>query len=783
MYFRRIIFLATVAFAGISFSSNSQIVVSTALPPAQLVQSVLVGSGVSVSNITYSGVAGSIGKFTGGAGSNLGLNSGIVISTGLVNGTTAIGSAASNQASTDNGTGSDPQLQSLVSATVQDASVLQFDFRPISDTIRFRYVFGSEEYPEFVGMGYNDVFGFFVTGPNPSGGNYTNYNIARIPGTTVPVTIDNVNSGSYSQYYVNNGSGMTVVFDGFTTVLTAWCRVTPCQNYHIKIAIGDAGDGVYDSGVFLEENSFSSTGISYHTSFSSDIDTLAVEGCNNALVAFTLGAPATSDIVIHYSVGGTAVEGVDYPAIPDSLVIPAGQDSVSLQIVPISDSIGEPVETVIISYVNTICGTTDSIIILIKDYTPIATNITPTVSSCNGTPANVQISGTGGYPPLSYAWNTGESTNSIVVNPASPTTYYVTVADQCNFYSTDSVRVSISNLSSLFTAVDSVSCNNASDGGLTVTEYNGLPPFHYVWSNSDTTATVSNLSSGNYTVTVTDGIGCTSTNTITLTNPPALMIALDPTNETCSNSCNGQIICNITGNPSPPYTYQWSSNPAQTDSAAVNLCAGDYTLTVTYSPNNCHVTATTNVGTNTVIDAQFTPNPVQGYVPFDVNFYFTGTGAVNYSWDFADGSPLSTDMNPVHTYTSMGVYNVVVTVNSGAPDFCVDSFKYEIIAIQPSSMVYPNVFTPNGDGSNDNFSVMTEGINSFKANIYNRWGKKVFETSVDAGFSESMTKTDVWDGRSNSGAECAAGVYYFIIEAMGYDGKEYSLNGSVQLMR
>ena len=104
--------------------------------------------------------------------------------------------------------------------------------------------------------GYNDVFGFFVSGPNPAGGNYTNYNVARIPGTAVPVTIDNVNSGSYSSYYVNNGTGLTVVYDGFTTVLTAWCLVTPCNQYHIKIAIGDAGDGAYDSGVFLEENSF-----------------------------------------------------------------------------------------------------------------------------------------------------------------------------------------------------------------------------------------------------------------------------------------------------------------------------------------------------------------------------------------------------------------------------------------------------------------------------------------------------------------------------------------------
>jgi hypothetical protein len=188
----------------------AQLTVSTALTPSQLVQNVLTGTGVTVSNITYSGVPGSIGMFTTGAiPTNLGISSGIIMSTGLVNGTPQIGSGAVNFASTDNfGTG-DIDLQNLIPTyAVQDASVLQFDFIPLSDTIRFKYVFASEEYPEWVGSAFNDVFGFFVTGTNPLGGNYSAYNIAKIPSTTIPVAINNVNSGSYPQYFIDNGVGM-----------------------------------------------------------------------------------------------------------------------------------------------------------------------------------------------------------------------------------------------------------------------------------------------------------------------------------------------------------------------------------------------------------------------------------------------------------------------------------------------------------------------------------------------------------------------------------------------
>jgi gliding motility-associated-like protein len=761
------------------------------LTPLQLVQQVLVGTGVTVSNATFNGNAGVInsnmlGTFTatGIAQTQLGFGGGVILTSGEAS--IAVGPNNSGSAGVDVGSGSDPDLAMLIPGyTVHDRAVLQFDFVPIADTVKFRYVFGSEEFFEWCNSSYNDVFGFFISGPGITGP-FTNsaINIALMPNSTQYVTINNLCGSSY---IINNNAGQYLQYDGYTVVLTAWVIVQPCQTYRIKLAVGDAGDGVYDSGVFFEQNSFSSNGISYNTQYSSNIDTVAVEGCNNAIVSFVLNQPAQTPIVIHYTIGGTAIMGLDYHPVPDSLILLPGMDSVSFSIIPIADGIPEPWETVIISYINTVCGTLDTILIWIKDYDSIVTTVTPDVYICNGAPANIACVGSMGYPPLNYIWNTGQQTQGITVQPGLPTMYYVSVSDACNFATVDSVLVSISNLSSQITNIDSVSCHNYTDGSITVSQFDGLPPFTYNWSSGDTSATIQNLSSGNYIVTVTDGIGCTSVNGVTLTNPVLLQMQLTATDENCLNSCNGQLQSAILANPQPPYSYAWSTSPAQNTPTATGLCAGMYTLTLTYSPSNCTITATEVVSTSTILDMNFTANPNQGFVPLDVEFTSwiscTGNCGLSYFWDFGDGNT-STALNPTHTYEEMGTYTATLTVNSGPPDNCEDVYQTIITVVRPSKIDVFNVFTPNGDGANDFFSVNSEGVRSFKIVIFNRWGKKVHETEVSDGFSDRFGKVELWDGRNmNGGAMCATGTYFYIIEAVGYDTKTYSLNGTLQLLR
>lgn len=119
---------------------------------------------------------------------------------------------------------------------------------------------------------FNDVYGFFVNGPQPDTGNYVDFNIALIPGTDVPIVINSVNNGNAScgtvptgpctncEYYADNTNGLTIGYDGFTVPIEMQIIVVPDETYHFKIAVADAGDGIYDSGVFIEGQSFKSLG-------------------------------------------------------------------------------------------------------------------------------------------------------------------------------------------------------------------------------------------------------------------------------------------------------------------------------------------------------------------------------------------------------------------------------------------------------------------------------------------------------------------------------------------
>ena len=244
--------------------AKAQLIVTPAIGTTlqeQLLQNMLGGAGTVVSNITFKGVGGgivwnNIGTFTTGSSpTNLGITKGLILGSGGVTGAVGPNNSSSFTMAVIPTTpdSSDSDLVALVpGAVLHDAAVLEFDFKIMTDTFKVRYVLGSEEYPEFVNSTFNDVFGFFVSGANPSGGTYNKMNIALVPATNMPVTIDNINNTVNSAYYVDNTGGAILQADGFTTVLTAWCLVVPCETYHFKIAIADRGDRSYDSWVWLE---------------------------------------------------------------------------------------------------------------------------------------------------------------------------------------------------------------------------------------------------------------------------------------------------------------------------------------------------------------------------------------------------------------------------------------------------------------------------------------------------------------------------------------------------
>ncbi len=213
--------------------------------------SVLFGPGISVTNLTLTGANQSVGTFTAPAGS-IGIDSGLVMASGSV--FNIPGPNVSSSITSQFMTPGDTDLNNLIPGyPTFDASVIEFDFTPLTDTlIAADIVFGSEEYPEFVGVNFNDIFAFFISGPGFNGLE----NLAVIDTLNTPIAINNINASLNSQYYIDNTGGAFLEYDGYTTPFTLMHPIQINQTYHFKIAIADAGDGAFDSGVFLKEGSF-----------------------------------------------------------------------------------------------------------------------------------------------------------------------------------------------------------------------------------------------------------------------------------------------------------------------------------------------------------------------------------------------------------------------------------------------------------------------------------------------------------------------------------------------
>lgn len=275
--------------------------VSATLTPEDMVNALL-GGGVTVSNVVYTGADAASGTFSGGTGI-VGFESGILLTSGdIVN---VIGPNTNDGITKDNSLPGAADLNALIPGySTYDATILEFDFVPTGSVLTFQYIFASDEYNEYVNTSYNDVFGFFVNGAN----------VALIPGTSTPVSINNVNGGgptygvnpSNSTYYRNNdlqngGGSINTEMDGLTVVLPVVAVVNPGVTNHIKLAIADAGDRVLDSAVFIEAGSFQS----YNLSLVPQNATNPV-GTDHTMVATLLdsaGAPV-ADTEITFTVTG-----------------------------------------------------------------------------------------------------------------------------------------------------------------------------------------------------------------------------------------------------------------------------------------------------------------------------------------------------------------------------------------------------------------------------------------------------------------------------------------------
>jgi gliding motility-associated-like protein len=642
---------------------HSQLQISQNLTPTQLIQQVLIGNGVTVSNITFTGDVQAIGKFYNGATTNVGLQSGVIMTTGSA--LNAIGPNNSNNKSTNNSGGSDPQLANLVTTTINDAAVFEFDFIPIADTVSFRYVFGSEEYEEYVNSNYNDVFGFFISGPNPAGGTYNNVNMAMIPGTNNPVSINNVNQGMNTAYYFNNDNGITIQYDGMTVVLEAWAVVTPCVTYHFKAAIGDAGDGALDSGVFLEEGSFSTNAVQISTNYTiQGAIQKGIEGCNSAEIKVTLPKILPQDYaVLIDTMWGTATNGIDFPHIADSIIVPAGQLEGFLTLTPLADGINEGQEEWNMIFQTSSC-TVDTVTIPMIDYTPIEFSKHQADTMVCSDSLVLSVYPIYGILPYEISWSpnsdlTDTNLASTWANPGQTTNFIIEVKD-------------ISGCPSVWDTIN-VEVNPKVYVSFISNKYSGCEPLEVNFTDLSTP----NITEWKWYF----GDGDSSS-------------VKDPTHIFSAG------VYNIT-----------------LKAKASSGCFNEFTA------NNL-----INSFPKPVADFYLEPSVVTIKKP-TINFINTSTDGDTWLWNFGDNGSnnnTATTQDASHAYSDVG--NFVVWLIATSDKGCIDSTYYTATVIVDEIKV-PNVITPNGDGSNDFFVIENiERLESSYLRIYNRWGKIVFSS-------------------------------------------------------
>lgn len=395
-------------FLGFVFSHTltieAQLTVNESQTPAQLA-SLITGTGVAISNVAVTCTTTNNGRGYGSynaTSSNLNITEGLLLTTGRAN--NAIGPNNSGDAGSWSGNNANATLPSSATKTllenysgktVYEFCKFEFDIVPQGDSIIFDYVFASEEYNEWVGSNYNDMFGFFISGPGITGDANAGgrRNLAKIPNTNTPVSINTVNNGTNNSgpctncsYFQNNSSGTSVQYDGFTRNLKAKSAVQPCSTYHLELIVADCGDRQYDSGVFIEKirsNAVTVTGASL-----AGIGYDAIEGCNAGVFTFTRGTVTNKSLTVNYWLSGTALNGVDYPLVgsilpivPRTITIPANQASATLTINAYADGIPEPTENINVSLFNTSCpsGPGAQVSVNLRD------SIFPTLTPAGGT--------------------------------------------------------------------------------------------------------------------------------------------------------------------------------------------------------------------------------------------------------------------------------------------------------------------------------------------------------------------------------------------------------------
>jgi len=595
---------------------NAQLIVSDTLTAQELAEKIN-GPGVTILNPQITCPEGAYGSFEASGINNFDSESGIILATGIIE--NAIGPNNTESKSTSfppQGDG-DPDLQMLAQFATDDACKFEFDVIPDGDSLKFEFTFASEEYSEYACTNFNDVFGFFISGPGIVGdpGFNGKKNIALIPGTTEPVTINTVNGGnpttnppcppSNGQFFQANPLNplAQIQYDGWTRDLFALATgLEACETYHLELIIADASDQLWDSGVFIEQ--IISNNIAVRTETVGGVDFM-IEGCNPGSVIFERDNSFVGDIDVTYFLQGTATNTADYGPVGDGsigphiITIPAGDDSAELDIFPFMDGIVEGVEYIDIFVGNPLCSTTilDSVRFFIRD--ELEVEVVGPTEVCAGDTIELQSLS----DAVEYTWGPGGQ----VYFPSDDVPVVTTVVtDDVTLFSSGIIatcvttvahEVIVSTLSIDAVVTDSICLgDNSGSIDITVTDSNGGETYQWTGPGGFTSGNedLTGLFAGEYCVTVEDVDGCINSACFTISSFSDISVDLTPVtylggvNITCNGASDGQIFA-IGSEGIQPYTYQWNDPAMSTGEILTGVPAGTYTV-IAIDSAGCGVT-------------------------------------------------------------------------------------------------------------------------------------------------------------------------------------------------
>ncbi|HMN33514.1 MAG TPA: choice-of-anchor L domain-containing protein [Chitinophagaceae bacterium] len=728
---RRVWFILTYLFFYSQIQVNAQMTVVGSQTANDLAQ-MLAGPGVTVSNAVFNNCElVAEGKFwvTPPNVSNLGLDSGIVLTSGTAqNGMPGIGvnAPAGVNSTTHISNYSDADLTMLAGFPSRDACVLEFDFVPLGDTVKFNYVFGSCEYPSYTCSSFNDVFGFFISGPGITGPFQNNAkNIAIVPTTTsCPVGVNTVHlltpggnccnpaANCFNQtvpcqtltvpqmqnFFICNGNGTTVMYPGFTSVFTAYAETVPCSTYHLKLAVCDASDQVLDSGVFLKAGSLSSNAISM-TALSNlnNPQPYIVEGCTPGFIKIKRNSPTPFPYVFNYTVGGTATYPADYnvTTIPagnpfGQVTIPAGDTVAYLVINPLQDGLVEGLEDLkIYQFAPCTNNIVDSAILYISD-SIIINIITSDTTICSGESFQILVNGS---DSLNYAWTPNININNPnikepTVNPVVNTDYVVcaSIPNAVCPPTCDTLKVIMNTPPDVHISNDTIICKDM------VIQFNPSisPQQTYTYNWSGTGAAFLNATNipnpigtfnaeGDYDLYLNvspQAFGCDGGDTIHIKVLPNDIYLHNGDTAICQG---GTVQINVTGD--PLFTYNWTpptylNNPTIPSPISTPDTSITYIITATFPGCNPMIKSfNIDVQPNPIIDAGI-DREVCDWDTLQLNPIVTPNTYPNYSYSWAPATGLtsSNTKNTVFNGHQNNTYTVYVTTPVG----CMDSDQVTI---------------------------------------------------------------------------------------------------------